>query len=142
MVPPMNISHNDIRLIPLGELTDQLMRYEYAENSYYYNRETNPLSRTNLCNYGPTDEPMRNEAPQDDGRHDDHAHGAHTQDTENSGTIPTTIVHRVNDGNDILNHTEMVSNEADGEQTPSDNSLISAAEITRTSGHARDNPAG
>lgn len=44
--PPMNISHNDIRLMPEGELTDSLMRYECTDNQSDDNRSTNNPIRT------------------------------------------------------------------------------------------------
>lgn len=39
--PPMNVSHNDLRIMPSGELTDQLMRYECSDDVFDDSRNTN-----------------------------------------------------------------------------------------------------
>lgn len=42
----MTVSHNDVHLIPIGELTDELMMYDGTDDLSDDNIMTNPSDRT------------------------------------------------------------------------------------------------
>lgn len=127
--PPMNISHNDLRIMPSGDLTEQLMRYECSDDLSDKERITNNNHTTD------TDTDYIYKENEEAGHDEQRRPGVRTErDVSNpnptDGTRDMTDVSLFpSDGNrgvatDAIDTDERMEREIDGRDIPKDGAMI------------------